>query len=71
MPMNRVQFQPGLSMAQFMDRYGTEEQCRAALYKWRCRLEAGGKTIDAQTHINRFDGQPDSPRQRTDGCRHG
>ena len=31
MPMNRVQFQPGLSMAEFMDRYGTEEQCEAAL----------------------------------------
>jgi ribosomal protein L37AE/L43A len=30
-PMNRVQFQPGLSMAEFMDRYGTEEQCEAAL----------------------------------------
>jgi ribosomal protein L37AE/L43A len=31
MAMNRVQFQPGLSMAQFLDRYGTEEQCEAAL----------------------------------------
>lgn len=31
MAMNRVQFQPGLSMAEFMDRYGTEEQCEAAL----------------------------------------
>lgn len=35
MPMNRIQFQPGLSMAQFVARYGTEEQCRAALYKAR------------------------------------
>ena len=31
MPMNRVQFQPGLSMAEFMDRYGTDEKCEAAL----------------------------------------
>ena len=31
MPMNRVQFQPGLSMAEFMRRYGTQEQCEAAL----------------------------------------
>jgi ribosomal protein L37AE/L43A len=29
--MNRVQFQPGLSMAEFMRRYGTQEQCEAAL----------------------------------------
>jgi len=31
MAMNRVQFQPGLSMAEFMKRYGSEEQCEAAL----------------------------------------
>ncbi len=31
MAMNRVQFQPGLSMAEFMRRYATEEQCEAAL----------------------------------------
>jgi ribosomal protein L37AE/L43A len=29
--MNRVQFQRGLSMAEFMQRYGTEAQCEAAL----------------------------------------
>jgi transposase-like protein len=31
MGMNRVQFQKGLSMAVFMERYGTEERCHAAL----------------------------------------
>jgi ribosomal protein L37AE/L43A len=31
MPMNRVQFQRGLSMAEFMDRYGSEDKCEAAL----------------------------------------
>ena len=31
MTMNRVQFQRGLSMAEFLDRYGSEEQCEAAL----------------------------------------
>jgi len=31
MAMNRVQFQPGLSMTQFLDRYGSEDQCEAAL----------------------------------------
>lgn len=31
MPMNRVQFQPGLSMREFLSLYGTEELCEAAL----------------------------------------
>ena len=31
MKVNRVQFQPGLSMPEFYERYGTEAQCRAAL----------------------------------------
>jgi ribosomal protein L37AE/L43A len=31
MKMNRVQFQPGLSMPEFFERYGTEAKCRAAL----------------------------------------
>ena len=31
MTMNRVQFQPGLSMAEFMDRYGSDDKCEAAL----------------------------------------
>ena len=31
MPMNRIQFQPGLSMREFLDLYGTEQKCQAAL----------------------------------------
>ena len=31
MPMNRVQFQRGLSMAEFLERYGSEDKCEAAL----------------------------------------
>ena len=31
MAINRVQFQRGLSMAEFMERYGTEGKCHAAL----------------------------------------
>lgn len=31
MPMNRVQFQAGLSMPEFLERYATEAQCEAAL----------------------------------------
>jgi transposase-like protein len=35
MAMNRVQFQPGLSMAEFLQLYGTEVLCRAALEQMR------------------------------------
>lgn len=35
MAINRVQFQAGLSMAEFLERYGTEEQCHAALVTQR------------------------------------
>ena len=31
MAMNRVQFQKGLSLPDFLQRFGTEEQCAAAL----------------------------------------
>lgn len=31
MPMNRIQFQPGLSMTAFQEQYGNEAQCEAAL----------------------------------------
>src|SRR5437868_7667473 len=31
MAMTRVQFQRGLSMAKFLDRYGSEDQCEAAV----------------------------------------
>lgn len=35
MPMNRVQFQPGLSMPEFFSRYATEAQCEASLHATR------------------------------------
>ena len=38
MAMNQVQFQPGLSMAQFLARYGTEAKCYRALYTARWPL---------------------------------
>jgi hypothetical protein len=31
MPMNRVQFQRGLSLGEFVRRYGTEEGCEREL----------------------------------------
>jgi len=47
MEMNRVQFQQGLSMPQFMEQYGTEAKCRRALFRsrwpkgYRCPACAG------------------------------
>ncbi len=35
MAINQVQFQKGLSMAEFLDQYGTEEKCHAAVVAWR------------------------------------
>ncbi len=35
MAKNKVQFQPGISLQSFFSRYGTEAQCRQALFNWR------------------------------------
>jgi len=35
MARNKIQFQPGLSLTAFLNHYGTEEQCRLALFQWR------------------------------------
>ena len=35
MPRNQVQFQKGISLKQFLELYGTEQQCFDALFKWR------------------------------------
>ncbi len=37
MAMNLVQFQPGLSMVEFMQHYGTEAKCYRALRRNRVR----------------------------------
>ena len=35
MPKNRVQFQKGTSLAEFVERFGGEAQCEQALFEWR------------------------------------
>jgi len=52
MAMNRVQFQQGLSMQEFEEQYGTEEQCEEAVRNWRwpngfsCPRCAGGSRTE-------------------------
>ena len=36
MSANRIQFQPGMSLPQFMELCGTEEKCEAAHEQVRC-----------------------------------
>lgn len=68
MAMNRIQFQPGLSMPEFLKEYGTERQCEQALaaVRWpegfRCpRCEGAAHSVFR-----------DGPRQvfQCTGCRH-
>jgi hypothetical protein len=35
MAKNPVQFQSGLSLPDFLNRYGTEAQCHSTLFGWR------------------------------------
>jgi transposase-like protein len=35
MSINQVQFQEGYSLFEFFDSYGTDEQCRETLFKWK------------------------------------
>jgi len=35
MPQNKVQYQPGLSMPEFFDAYGSPEQCEGLVRRWR------------------------------------
>jgi hypothetical protein len=43
MSMNRVQFQQGMSLTEFFERYGTEAQCAAAGHRDR---QQRGRTLD-------------------------
>jgi ISXO2-like transposase domain/Transposase zinc-ribbon domain len=49
MSKNQIQFQKGYSLPEFIKNYGTEEQCKSALFKWRwpegfrCPVCGGGR----------------------------
>jgi hypothetical protein len=68
MSINKIQFQPGLSMFEFMERYGQEEQCEAALerQRWpdgfRCPRCAGTKAWSFR--------RAGHPLRQCQGCAH-
>jgi Transposase zinc-ribbon domain len=35
MAKNKIQFQQGLSLLEFLTQYGSEKQCRQSLFQWR------------------------------------
>ena len=37
MAKNKIQFQKGMSIPDFMDQYGTEDKCRSELFQLRWR----------------------------------
>lgn len=54
MPMNAVQFQPGLSLPEFLVQYGTEAKCRRALFRTRWPKGYRCPKCACRTH-SRFD----------------
>lgn len=48
MTMNRIQFQPGLSMHEFFDLYGTEAKCQEALQAARWPVASSARTVAAR-----------------------
>ena len=58
MAKNMIQFQKGMSIPEFMDNYGTEQQCRDTLFKlrWPMGLSAQGATIKPIAKLREKDG---------------
>ncbi len=50
MAMSRIQFQPGLSLNQFLENYGTEAQCEAVLEKARWPAGFVCPTCESKSH---------------------
>ena len=66
MPKNRVQFQRSMSLADFVTRYGTEQQCQQALFGWRWPK---GFTCPCCGH-NAYWALPARRLLQCQGCRH-
>ena len=69
MPMNRVQFQKGMSLGEFVDRYGTEEACERELeaQRWQDGLvcpSCGSRSSPSRRRMRAWPGQS-LPRARS------
>ena len=65
MARNKVQFQKGMSEAQFEAAYGTEELCHAALVNWRWPEGFECPGCEGRAHCIVKRGRPDIvPMQR-------
>ncbi|SEJ49593.1 Transposase zinc-ribbon domain-containing protein, partial [Azotobacter beijerinckii] len=68
MSMNRIQFQPGLSMPEFLKSYGTQAQCAAALEQARWPAGFRCPRCDGAAY-SRVHGRPHALFQ-CQACRH-
>lgn len=68
MSMNGTRFQPSVSLPQFMERYGTEEQCEAALAQMR--WPEGFRCRRCQSPEHYIVGHGARQRYQCKGCRH-
>lgn len=65
MAKNRVQFQKGLSLAEFQKQYGSEEQCRKAVFQWRWPKGFRCPDCEGERYCLLFNG-----RYQCHACRH-
>lgn len=68
MPANRIQFQPGMSIHEFMDRYGSEAQCAQALARLRWPRGFRCPRCDGTDHYRVSQGA--RVLMQCQGCRH-
>jgi len=73
---NKVQFQKGFSLMDFMKEYGTEEKCRKTLFQWRwpdgfhCSECGSEKSEESSGLPMQQLSPPDFPYQRHHICSH-
>ncbi len=65
MAKNLMQFQKGLSLAEFQKQYGSEEQCRKAVFQWRWPEGFRCPDCEGERYRVLFNG-----RYQCNACRH-